>query len=87
MEKDIDEVGKIARNVKGKLEAISKDVIPWSIVSKSASFFWGSLPSLRLLTLHYFQNISNRQKPGCEKGTGVDRARMNMTKSGTSANI
>ncbi|XP_065624706.1 syntaxin-132-like, partial [Quercus suber] len=49
MEKDIDEVGKIARNVKGKLEAISKD------------------------------NISNRQKPGCEKGTGVDRARMNMT--------
>ncbi|KAK4577304.1 hypothetical protein RGQ29_027715 [Quercus rubra] len=49
MEKDIDEVGKIARNVKGKLEAISKD------------------------------NVSNRQKPGCEKGTGVDRARMNMT--------
>lgn len=27
MEKDIDEVGKIARGVKGKLEAISKDVI------------------------------------------------------------
>ncbi|GMY09916.1 syntaxin-132-like isoform X1 [Fagus crenata] len=49
MEKDIDEVGKIARSVKGKLEAISKD------------------------------NISNRQKPGCEKGTGIDRSRMNMT--------
>ena len=27
MEKDIDEVGKIARGVKGKLEAISKEVI------------------------------------------------------------
>jgi syntaxin 1B/2/3 len=57
MEKDIDEVGKIARSVKGKLEAISKD------------------------------NISNRQKPGCEKGTGIDRSRMNMTKSAMSANI
>lgn len=51
MEKDIDEVGKIARGVKGKLEAISKD------------------------------NLANRQKPGCEKGTGVDRSRMNMTNS------
>jgi syntaxin 1B/2/3 len=49
MEKDIDEVGKIARSVKAKLEAINKD------------------------------NLANRQKPGCEKGTGVDRARMNMT--------
>ncbi|KAH0984122.1 hypothetical protein GBA52_011299 [Prunus armeniaca] len=51
MEKDIDEVGKIARGVKTKLEAISKD------------------------------NLANRQKPGCEKGTGVDRSRMNMTNS------
>uniref|UniRef100_A0A2N9EGR3 t-SNARE coiled-coil homology domain-containing protein n=1 Tax=Fagus sylvatica TaxID=28930 RepID=A0A2N9EGR3_FAGSY len=25
------------------------------------------------------ENISNRQKPGCEKGTGIDRSRMNMT--------
>lgn len=49
MEKDVDEVGKIARNVKAKLEAINKD------------------------------NLANRQKPGCEKGTGVDRARTNMT--------
>ncbi|KAI4334109.1 hypothetical protein L6164_018840 [Bauhinia variegata] len=51
MEKDIDEVGKIARNVKARIEAINKD------------------------------NIANRQKPGCEKGTGIDRARMNMTNS------
>ncbi|KAK4255361.1 hypothetical protein QN277_008370 [Acacia crassicarpa] len=51
MEKDIDEVGKIARVVKAKIEAINKD------------------------------NLANRQKPGCEKGTGVDRARMNMTNS------
>ncbi|KAL5573296.1 hypothetical protein UlMin_022893 [Ulmus minor] len=49
MEKDIDEVGKIARGVKAKLEAISKD------------------------------NLANRQKPGCEKGSGIDRARVNMT--------
>ncbi|XP_023512367.1 syntaxin-132-like isoform X2 [Cucurbita pepo subsp. pepo] len=51
MEKDIDEVGKIARNVKGKLEALNKD------------------------------NLTNRQKPGCQKGTAIDRARMNMTNS------
>lgn len=51
MEKDVDEVGKIARNVKAKIEAINKD------------------------------NLANRQKPGCEKGTAVDRSRMNMTNS------
>lgn len=49
MEKDIDEVGKIAHGVKAKIEAINRD------------------------------NLHNRQKPGCEKGTGIDRARMNMT--------
>ncbi|KAK2988023.1 hypothetical protein RJ640_011286 [Escallonia rubra] len=50
MEKDVDEVGKIARNVKAKVEAINKD------------------------------NLANRQKPGCGKGTGIDRSRTNMTK-------
>ncbi|KAJ4730013.1 putative Syntaxin [Melia azedarach] len=49
MEKDVDEVGKTARNVKVKLEAINKE------------------------------NLANRQKPGCEKGTSVDRSRMNVT--------
>ncbi|XP_009615981.1 syntaxin-132-like isoform X2 [Nicotiana tabacum] len=49
MEKDIDEVGKIARNVKAKIEAINKE------------------------------NLANRQKPGCGKGTSVDRSRTNMT--------
>ncbi|KAF2284978.1 hypothetical protein GH714_033970 [Hevea brasiliensis] len=49
MEKDVDEVGKTARIVKAKLEAINRD------------------------------NLANRQKSGCEKGTGVDRARMNVT--------
>ncbi|XAR68089.1 hypothetical protein NMG60_11003099 [Bertholletia excelsa] len=49
MEKDVDEVGKIARNVKAKLEAINRE------------------------------NLANRQKPGCEKGTAVDRSRTNMT--------
>lgn len=51
MEKDVDEVGKIARNIKVKIEAINKD------------------------------NLANRQKPGCGKGTAVDRSRMNMTNS------
>ncbi|WCJ37584.1 Syntaxin-132 [Euphorbia peplus] len=51
MEKDVDEVGKISRIVKAKLEAINRD------------------------------NLVNRQKPGCEKGTGIDRARMNVTNS------
>ncbi|XP_057507270.1 syntaxin-132-like isoform X1 [Actinidia eriantha] len=55
MEKDVDEVGKIARAVKAKLEAINKD------------------------------NLANRQKPGCGKGTGVDRSRTNMTKCIASA--
>jgi syntaxin 1B/2/3 len=49
MEKDIDEVGKIARNVKARLEAVNRE------------------------------NLANRQKPGCEKGTSVDRSRMNIT--------
>ncbi|RVW66441.1 putative syntaxin-131 [Vitis vinifera] len=49
LEKDVDEVGKIAQNVKAKLEAINRD------------------------------NLANRKKPGCEKGTGVDRSRTNMT--------
>ncbi|KAJ8557233.1 hypothetical protein K7X08_002858 [Anisodus acutangulus] len=49
MEKDIDEVGKTARNVKAKIEALNKE------------------------------NLANRQKPGCGKGTSVDRSRTNMT--------
>ncbi|CAI9090306.1 OLC1v1025053C1 [Oldenlandia corymbosa var. corymbosa] len=49
MEKDVDEVGKIARGVKAKLEALNKD------------------------------NLANRQKRGCEKGSGVDRSRNTMT--------
>ncbi|XP_050206480.1 syntaxin-132-like isoform X2 [Mercurialis annua] len=51
MEKDVDEVSKIGRAVKAKVEAINRD------------------------------NLANRQKPGCEKGTGIDRARMNVTNS------
>lgn len=35
MEKDVDEVGKIARNVKAKLEAISKDVFLNTFVTVS----------------------------------------------------
>ncbi|XP_047974004.1 syntaxin-132-like isoform X1 [Salvia hispanica] len=49
MEKDVDEVGKIARGIKVKIETMNKD------------------------------NLANRQKPGCGKGTAVDRSRTNMT--------
>ncbi|KAK6918884.1 Syntaxin, N-terminal domain [Dillenia turbinata] len=49
MEKDIDEVQKIARTIKAKLEALSKD------------------------------NLASRQKPGCGKGSGIDRSRTTMT--------
>ncbi|CAN1124874.1 Putative syntaxin-131 [Linum perenne] len=49
MEKDVDEVGKIARLAKAKIEALDKE------------------------------NYANRQKPGCGKGTAVDRSRTSTT--------
>ncbi|CAK9137878.1 unnamed protein product [Ilex paraguariensis] len=49
MEKDVEEVGKVARLVKSKIEEIDRD------------------------------NLANRQKPGCGKGTGVDRSRTATT--------
>ncbi|KAL6585573.1 hypothetical protein OROMI_002217 [Orobanche minor] len=45
MEKDVDEVGRIARLIKSKIEELDKE------------------------------NLANRQKPGCGKGSGVDRSR------------
>ncbi|KAJ0975646.1 hypothetical protein J5N97_017611 [Dioscorea zingiberensis] len=49
MEKDIDQVGNVARIVKAKLEELDKD------------------------------NLLNREKPGCEKGSAVDRSRTSTT--------
>ncbi|CAA2934901.1 syntaxin-132-like [Olea europaea subsp. europaea] len=49
MEKDVDEVGKIARLIKSKIEELDKE------------------------------NLANRQKPGCGKGSGVDRSRTATT--------
>ncbi|XP_073062741.1 syntaxin-132-like [Primulina eburnea] len=49
MEKDVDEVGKIARSIKSKIEALDKE------------------------------NLANREKPGCGKGSGVDRSRTATT--------
>ncbi|CAA0822578.1 Putative syntaxin-131 [Striga hermonthica] len=49
MEKDVDEVGKIARSIKSKIEELDKE------------------------------NLANRQKPGCGKGSGVDRSRTSTT--------
>ncbi|XP_073157818.1 syntaxin-132-like [Henckelia pumila] len=49
MERDVDEVGKIARTIKSKFEVLDKE------------------------------NLANRQKPGCGKGSGVDRSRTATT--------
>ncbi|XP_028797775.1 syntaxin-132 [Neltuma alba] len=49
MEKDVDEVKKIAHHVKIKIEELDKE------------------------------NLANRQKPGCGKGSGVDRSRTATT--------
>ncbi|XP_022158976.1 syntaxin-132-like [Momordica charantia] len=49
MEKDVDEVGKVARSVKTKVEELDRE------------------------------NLANRQKLGCGKGSGVDRSRTATT--------
>ncbi|XP_031391754.1 syntaxin-132-like [Punica granatum] len=49
MEKEVDEVGKVARSIKSKIEEIDRE------------------------------NLTNRQKPGCGKGTAVDRSRTATT--------
>ncbi|TYK18783.1 syntaxin-132 [Cucumis melo var. makuwa] len=49
MEKDVDEVGKVARFVKTKVEELDRE------------------------------NLANRQRPGCGKGSGVDRSRTATT--------
>ncbi|EPS63772.1 hypothetical protein M569_11011, partial [Genlisea aurea] len=49
MEKDVDEVGRIARSIKLRLEELDKE------------------------------NLANRQRPGCGKGSGVDRSRTSTT--------
>ncbi|KAH7571692.1 hypothetical protein JRO89_XS04G0119500 [Xanthoceras sorbifolium] len=51
MQKDVDEVGKISRFMKSKIEELDRE------------------------------NLANRQKPGCGKGTGVDRSRTATTLS------
>ncbi|CAA7041059.1 unnamed protein product [Microthlaspi erraticum] len=49
MERDVDEVGRISRFIKGKIEELDRE------------------------------NMENRTKPGCGKGTGVDRTRTATT--------
>ncbi|CAN8269865.1 unnamed protein product [Cochlearia groenlandica] len=49
MERDVDQVGRISRFVKGKIEELDRE------------------------------NLENRTKPGCGKGTGVDRTRTATT--------
>ncbi|KAE9465680.1 hypothetical protein C3L33_02392, partial [Rhododendron williamsianum] len=57
MEKDVDEVGKVARSIKSKIEELDRE------------------------------NLANRQKPGCGKGSGVDRSRTATTIMDTLAEI
>lgn len=76
MEKDVDEVGKIARFIKSKIEELDRDV------RSIADFFKICNLYNHFMTLFIFkfsQNLANRQKPGCGKGTGVDRSRMSTT--------
>ncbi|KAI4350350.1 hypothetical protein L6164_004812 [Bauhinia variegata] len=49
MEKDVDEIKKIARHLKTKIEELDKE------------------------------NLTNRQEPGCGKGSGIDRSRTATT--------
>ncbi|KAK4741823.1 hypothetical protein SAY87_025411 [Trapa incisa] len=49
MDKEVDEVGKVARFIKSKIEELDRE------------------------------NLTNRQKPGCGKGTAVDRSRTATT--------
>ncbi|KAI4381615.1 hypothetical protein MLD38_007674 [Melastoma candidum] len=51
MEKEVDEVKKVAHSIKAKIEELDRE------------------------------NLANRQKPGCGKGTGVDRSRTATTSS------
>ncbi|KAK4759018.1 hypothetical protein SAY87_020319 [Trapa incisa] len=51
MDKEVDEVGKVARSIKSKIEELDRE------------------------------NLTNRQKPGCGKGTAVDRSRTATTVS------
>ena len=83
MEKDVDEVGKIAQNVRAKLEAIDKTVLTLFCETKQPVIMLVLLFSDSSLSL--VQNLDNQKKLGCERGTGVDRSRTNMTKYVTSA--
>ncbi|WVZ25737.1 hypothetical protein V8G54_004281 [Vigna mungo] len=65
MEKDIDEVGKIAHGVKTKIEAINRDV----------SIYWPNIVLLDVNLLTY-----PIDKSLAVKREHIDRARMNMTK-------
>lgn len=76
MEKDVDEVSKVARFIKSKIEGLDKEVsnINFHLLSLVlVCFFW-----LQYIFL-ILQNLSNRSKPGCGKGSAVDRSRTATT--------
>lgn len=75
MEKDVDEVGKVALFVKSKIEELDREVEPFAACITVVVISWGVI----WLPFLWFQNLTNRQKPGCGKGTGVDRSRTSTT--------
>ena len=69
MEKDVDEVGKIARNVRAKLEAINKSVLTLLVQpSIHQHVLWTKQPVIMLVLLFsdsflsLVQNLDNRKK-------------------------
>lgn len=77
MEKDVDEVGKIARLIKLKIEELDKEVSNIKFLHVLLLVLLFSLCFNLLFIL--LQNLANRNKPGCGKGSAVDRSRTATT--------
>ena len=76
MEKDVDEVGKITRVIKSKIEELDREVR--AVVTYSSKLAVCKIICTDTLSSS-MQNLSNRQKPGCGKGSAVDRSRTATT--------
>lgn len=89
MEKDVNEVTKIARLAKSKVEQLNKDVsflpsyacfLQWEVITWIISYdCLYILPSILCGADYLLQNAANREKPGFGRGSGVDRSRTTTT--------
>lgn len=81
MEKDIEAVKQIALKIKTSLEELDRDVRISEREREKRKILELYFEMLIIIyeVLHFSQNVANRQKQGCEKGTGVDRSRTAMT--------